>query len=72
MSSGSNFPGTSVKEIAERGVPIDKIVVGKPVGTSDATNTGYMDKNALCQAVVRANKEGNWRAGVMLWQFASD
>jgi chitinase len=46
--------------------------VGKPVTPTDATNTGYMEKSALGQAVVRANKEGNWRAGVMLWQFASD
>jgi len=51
---------------------LNKIVVGKPVLTSDATNTGYMDKNALADAVNRANQEGKWHAGVMFWQFCSD
>jgi chitinase len=72
VESGGHFPGTSVKEISQRGIPLDKIVVGKPVTTGDATNTGYMDKHALGEAVVRAYKEGNWHAGVMFWQFISD
>lgn len=72
VCSGSNFPGTSVKEISQRGVPLEKIVVGKPVNSGDATNTGYTDKSVLSNAFVRAFQEGRWYAGVMLWQFASD
>jgi hypothetical protein len=30
-----------------------KIVIGKPVTSADATNTGFMDKNALAAAVRR-------------------
>ena len=72
VSSGAYFPGTSVKEICEKGVPLEKIVVGKPATTSDATNTGYMDQQTLSNAIVRAYNEGQWHAGVMLWQFQSD
>jgi len=31
-----------VKEIVALGVPINKIVIGKPCTTGDATNTGYV------------------------------
>jgi chitinase len=61
-----------VKEIAEKGVPLNKIVVGKPVNQSDATNTGWMDHFALAQAVKRASEELGWKGGVMLWQYSSD
>ncbi len=40
--SGGHFPGTSVKEICERGVPLNKIVVGKPALQSDAYGSGWM------------------------------
>jgi hypothetical protein len=54
VKSGGYFPGTSVKEITERGVKISKIVVGKPVTPSDATGTGYTDKYVLKNAINRA------------------
>jgi len=41
------FPGTSVKEIASRGVPLQKLVVGKPITTGDATNTGWVAQTDL-------------------------
>ena len=72
LQSGGYFPGTSVRELAERGVALNKIVVGKPVTQGDATGTGWMDKNALSSAVMRANQEGKWSAGVMFWQYFSD
>ena len=34
--------GTSVKQLIERGIPANKIVVGKPSTENDATNTGYV------------------------------
>jgi len=42
VKSGGHFPGTSVKEICERGVPLNKIVVGKPALQSDAYGSGWM------------------------------
>jgi hypothetical protein len=41
-ASGSQFNGTSVKEIADRGISLEKIVVGKPLVPGDAANTGYV------------------------------
>ena len=50
------------------------IVVGKPVTTSDASNTGYVDPNDLQNIFNQAieNKENKWNTGFMTWQFRSD
>jgi len=72
LTSGGYFPGTSVREIFQRGIPLQKIIVGKPALQSDAYNTGYMDRNVLAAAVIRGFKEGKWFGGVMFWQFCSD
>ena len=72
IESGPHFEGTSVSEIAKRGVPLHKIVVGKPATSADATNSGYMDPHALGQAALRAHQEGKWHAGIMMWQFFND
>ena len=66
------FNKTSVKEINERGIPLEMLVVGKPATPADASNTGYMNQTALGHAVTRAVQESTWRAGVMFWQFYSD
>ena len=55
-----------------KGIPLDKIIVGKPATTSDAYNTGYMDPQTLGNAVIKAYNQGKWHGGVMLWQFQSD
>jgi len=72
ICSGTPFQGTSVSELAKRGVNINKIVVGKPCLQKDAVNTGWMDLNTLKNSINRAHKEGGWSAGVMFWQFSSD
>lgn len=56
-SSGDNFPGTSVFEIAAAGVSLDKIVIGKPANSADANN-GYMDASTLAGCVAQANQAG--------------
>jgi len=62
--------GTSVKEMTEKGIPSNKIVVGKPVTTGDASNTGYVQVDALRQIFQTAR--GTWSAGFMGWQYKSD
>jgi chitinase len=68
-ATGGAFPGTSVKEIAARGVPLQKIVVGKPVVQADAANTGWVDQAQLGQWALRAYNEFGWYAGIGHWQF---
>lgn len=58
--------------MAEKGVPLNKIIVGKPVNQNDATNTGWMNHSTLAEAVKRAYEEGKWSGGVMFWQYSSD
>jgi len=63
------FPGTSVKEIQGYGIPFDAIVVGKPVGTSNAAS-GWVSASDLNEWFTQANSLG-WNTGVMGWEWYS-
>jgi len=67
-ASTATYPKTSVFEIhATAGVPLDKLVIGKPGTTADANN-GYIDPNTLAGCMAQAKGQG-WNAGAMVWQF---
>lgn len=69
--SGSEWPSTSVFEInSHAGVPLDKIVIGKPLEPGSASN-GYMSASDLHQCVSEA-KERGWNAGVMFWEWSEE
>ena len=70
--SGSVFSGTSVTEIIKRGIPSNKIVIGKPVTPGDAANTGYVRSDDLGQWVATGYQSLKWYAGIMYWQYVSD
>lgn len=55
-----------------RGIPARKIVVGKPVTSNDATNSGWMDLTILGDGALKAYRELKWYGGIMLWQYALD
>jgi chitinase len=67
-SSCSTFPGTSVAEIHAAGVPLEKIVVGKPVTMADAGN-GYVEPATLGGWFRQAASELGWNGGLMGWQW---
>ncbi|KAJ3067041.1 hypothetical protein HDU98_009736 [Podochytrium sp. JEL0797] len=69
--SGGDWPGTSVFEIAAKGIPLNKIVIGKPITPAGASNTGYMAPASLATCIAQAKAQG-WDAGVMGWQFTLD
>lgn len=60
------FKGTSVNEIAASGIPIEKIVIGKPGGPGDGNN-GIMDPAAIGSCI---SSKGNKAGGVMAWQLS--
>jgi len=68
INSGTSLPFTSVKEINLAGIPLNKIVVGKPMLVSDASN-GYVNPSQLGLWFNQAKQELNWNAGLMFWQF---
>ncbi|CAD6569884.1 MAG: hypothetical protein TREMPRED_005496 [Tremellales sp. Tagirdzhanova-0007] len=69
--SGGEWPSTSVMEInSYAGVPLEKIVIGKPLDPGAADN-GYMDPSTLNQCVAQAQALG-WNAGVMFWEWTSE
>lgn len=71
-ATGTKFNGTSLSEINARGVPLQKLIVVKPITSSDATNTGWMSGADLGAAVVKAYNDLGWYGGVGHWQYSSD
>ncbi|KIL56762.1 glycoside hydrolase family 18 protein [Amanita muscaria Koide BX008] len=65
--SSNVWPNTAVFQIAGNGVPLSKIVIGKPATTADA-DSGFMTvwKLAWCLGVA---KNAGWNAGVMVWEY---
>ncbi|PIL26071.1 hypothetical protein GSI_11825 [Ganoderma sinense ZZ0214-1] len=65
--SGGAFPGSSLLEIPKHGVPLDKLVIGKPATAADASN-GFMSPATLASCVSQAHAKG-WKGGLMVWQY---
>ncbi|KAF8327704.1 glycoside hydrolase superfamily [Cantharellus anzutake] len=67
-ASSSHWPNSSVFQISSTaGVPLDKIVVGKP-GTAADANNGFMDASTLSDCVSAAKRDG-WTGGIVVWQY---
>eukprot|EP00026_Physarum_polycephalum_P009327 Phypoly_transcript_09446.p1 GENE.Phypoly_transcript_09446~~Phypoly_transcript_09446.p1 ORF type:complete len:414 (+),score=67.20 Phypoly_transcript_09446:81-1322(+) len=60
------FPNTSVAEIYNAGIPLSKIVVGKPVTSADASN-GWVSGSDLASFFGQAKSKFGWDTGVMGW-----
>lgn len=67
LHQSSSFPAASLFEIAASGVPLNKLVIGKPANTADASN-GYMTPSQLAVCVAQAKQSG-WSAGLSVWQY---
>lgn len=65
-ASSSAWPETALFQIAASGVTLDKLVIGKPAATNDASN-GYIAPATLATCVQQAVGQG-WDAGVMTWE----
>ena len=61
-SSGSQFPQSSVLELAAAGIPSEKLVIGK-FATVSNTTTGFMDPKNLGECVSSATQHG-WSASL--------
>jgi len=59
-------------ELVGRGIPLNKIVVGKPVTVADASNTGWVDAADLNTIFNQGYSTYQWYTGLMVWQFPSD
>lgn len=66
-ASSSTWPQTALFQIAASGVPLSKLVIGKPANTGDASN-GFMSTSTLASCVSQAKNQG-WNGGVMVWEF---
>jgi hypothetical protein len=53
-------------------VPLNKIVIGKPVTPADVMNTGYVTAANLGTFYAKFKKAYNWTPNLMIWQLSSD
>jgi chitinase len=67
-ASSSQWPKTAVLELVANGIPADKVVIGKPATTADATN-GFVEPATLATCVEQGAAAG-WNGGVMVWQVS--
>ena len=56
-ASSSTWPETALFQIAANGVALDKLVIGKPGTSADASN-GYIDPSMLATCVAEAAAQG--------------
>ncbi|KAK0446752.1 glycoside hydrolase family 18 protein [Armillaria borealis] len=73
-TSSSTWPNTALFQIANSGVPLAKLVIGKPATASDASS-GYMTTSTLATCIQTAKNQG-WTkrgtiadGGAMVWQY---
>lgn len=71
MTSSNNAPQSALFQIAARGVPLSKLVIGKPGTTSDA-HSGVMSTSLLADCLEQAKQKGwseclSLHTGVVIW-----
>lgn len=66
-TSSSTWPGSALFQISASGVPLSKLVIGKPATTGDASS-GYMSPSTLASCLQTAKAQG-WNAGAMVWEY---
>ncbi|KAF8588811.1 glycoside hydrolase family 18 protein [Ramaria rubella] len=66
-SSSSTWPQSALFQIAASGVSLDKLVIGKPGNSGDASN-GFIDSSTLAGCLQQAKAKG-WNAGAMVWEY---
>ncbi|KAJ7091499.1 glycoside hydrolase family 18 protein [Mycena belliarum] len=66
-TSSNTWPKTALFQIAASGVPLSKLVIGKP-GTSSAASNGYMSASTLAGCLATAKGQG-WNGGAMVWEY---
>jgi len=67
-TGGAYYPYTSIKEIADTGVPLNKIVVGKPVDARMA-GSGYVDPVTLHSWFQSSGAALGWNTGAGIWEW---
>ncbi|KAK0217904.1 glycoside hydrolase family 18 protein [Armillaria fumosa] len=66
-TSSSTWPQTALFQIANSGVPLAKLVIGKPATAGDASS-GFMTTSTLATCLRTAQNQG-WNGGTMVWQY---
>jgi len=66
-ASSSTWPESALFQIAANGVDLNKLVIGKPGNSGDASN-GFIAPATLAGCLSQAKAQG-WNAGAMVWEY---
>ncbi|KAJ6591530.1 glycoside hydrolase family 18 protein [Mycena vulgaris] len=66
-TSSTTWPKTALFQIGASGVPLSKLVIGKPA-TTGAANNGFMSAATLAGCLATAKGQG-WTGGAMVWEY---
>ncbi|KIK68421.1 glycoside hydrolase family 18 protein [Collybiopsis luxurians FD-317 M1] len=58
-------------EIVANGVPMEKLVIGKPAVAKDASN-GFISPTDLGKCLAQAKQEHGYNSGAMTWEYHTD
>ncbi|EAR94987.1 glycoside hydrolase family 18 protein (macronuclear) [Tetrahymena thermophila SB210] len=74
IESPEPFVETAYKQIIDlAGVPLHKLVLGKPATPADASNTGYINPTSLGKICTEAREKlGYELPGFFIWQYKND
>lgn len=68
VKSCNLFPESSFTDYSDK-VPLDKLVLGKPMRKDIDAGSGYNTPEEIHDIIVSANQNLGWNAGVMTWQW---
>jgi len=67
-TDGTCMPRNSLLQIADMGIPKDKLVVGKYI-CGGCGNNGFVEANTLGGILSQAVQNTGWRGGAMAWMY---
>lgn len=72
MITNDFHPGTAIAQLIQRGLPPDKIVMGKLTQRTDGQTESWVSPETLAPWILQAQHDPNvffWHTGVSTWQF---
>jgi len=63
------YPGTSIGEISNYGVSLDKLVIAKPLLKTDSTDGGWISASDMNKIVDDGESQFGWKSGLYVFQW---
>ena len=72
LSAGPKHRGTAIAQLCKTGIPLHKLIIGKPIAHKGYPHSGYVPAEMLAAMLEEAAEQGLAPGGVMGWQWLED